>query len=99
MAMAASPTRPGSPDGSAMPRLALAAYIGPSVLMLGGMLMQPMVGFVLDRYWTGATDNGVRLYDFSAWQRGFSLMLLWAAAALVVLFFLREGRAGKASST
>jgi hypothetical protein len=66
--------------------------------MLGGMLTQPLVGFVLDRYWTGATAAGVRAYDFAAYQRGFALMLAWSALALVALAFVRERREGRASS-
>ena len=67
-------------------------------MMLGGMLMQPLVGFVLDRHWSGETANGVRLYDFEAWQRGFSLMLAWVGVASVALAFAREGREGTAAS-
>jgi predicted MFS family arabinose efflux permease len=68
-------------------------------MMLGGMLTQPLVGFVLDRYWAGATAGGVRAYDFAAYQRGFALMLAWSALALVALAFVRERREGRASST
>jgi predicted MFS family arabinose efflux permease len=67
-------------------------------MMLGGMLMQPLVGWVLDRNWSGAIANGVRAYDFEAWQRGFALMLAWVAAASVALAFVREGRAGTAAN-
>jgi predicted MFS family arabinose efflux permease len=67
-------------------------------MMLGGMLMQPLVGVVLDRYWKGAMLDGARVYDMGAYQRGFALMLAWAAAALAALAFVRENRAGKASS-
>jgi predicted MFS family arabinose efflux permease len=67
-------------------------------MMLGGMLMQPLVGFVLDRYWAGTMAGGVRAYDFAAYQRGFALMLAWAAVALLALVFVRERREGRASS-
>ena len=67
-------------------------------MMLGGMVMQPLVGVVLDRYWKGAMVNGARAYDLEAYQRGFALMLAWAAAALVALAFVRENRAGRATS-
>ena len=68
-------------------------------MMLGGMLTQPVIGLVLDRHWTGAAAGGVRTYGFEAWRAGFGLMLAWAALALVVLAFVRERRAGTASST
>jgi sugar phosphate permease len=59
-------------------------------VMLGGMLMQPLVGFVLDRHWDGAIADGARVYSFAAYQWGFALMLAWAAVALVLLAFTRE---------
>jgi sugar phosphate permease len=59
-------------------------------VMLGGMLMQPLVGFMLDRHWDGAVDDGARVYSFAAYQSGFALMLAWGAVALVLLAFTRE---------
>ena len=63
-------------------------------MMLGGMLMQPLVGVVLDRHWNGAMAGDVRIYEFAAWQRGFALMLAWVAVAMVALAFVREDREG-----
>jgi nitrate/nitrite transporter NarK len=59
-------------------------------VMCGGMFMQPLVGFVLDRHWNGALAGGVRLYDFAAYRAGFALMLAWCALSLVLLAFTRE---------
>jgi sugar phosphate permease len=59
-------------------------------VMLGGMFMQPLVGWALDRQWSGQTAGGARVYDFAAYQWGFSLMLAWCAAAIVLLAFTRE---------
>jgi sugar phosphate permease len=67
-------------------------------MMLGGMLTQPLVGVILDRHWHGAMAGGVRVYEPDAWRAGFGLMLAWAALALVVLFFVRDDHAGRASS-
>jgi len=58
--------------------------------MLGGMVMQPAVGWVLDRRWDGTIANGVRLYDFDAYRAGFALMLAWLAVTLILLAFVRE---------
>lgn len=58
--------------------------------MLGGMVMQPVVGWVLDRMWSGATSNGVRVYDFGAYRAGFSLMLMWLAVCVILLVLTRE---------
>jgi MFS family permease len=59
-------------------------------VMLGGMVMQPLVGFMLDRHWDGATSGGGRAYGFAAYQWGFGLMLAWGAAGLAMLVFTRE---------
>jgi len=58
--------------------------------MLGGMLMQPAVGWVLDRLWDGTTAGGARVYGFEAYRAGFSLMLAWLVVSLVLVGFTRE---------
>jgi MFS family permease len=59
-------------------------------VMLGGMLMQPLVGFMLDRQWDGGTTDGARVYGFAAFQAGFGLMLVWGLASLAMIGFARE---------
>ena len=59
-------------------------------MMLGGMVMQPAVGFMLDRHWAGAMAGGARLYDDTAYRWGFSMSFAWGVIALVVLAFARE---------
>lgn len=59
-------------------------------VMTGGMVMQPVIGWVLDLRWTGAIVNGVRVYDLAAYQSAFSLMFIWGALALVMLWLARE---------
>ena len=60
-------------------------------VMMGGLVMQPLVGWVLDRHWTGAlTPGGARLYDLAAYRSAFSLLFLWGAVALVALALTRE---------
>lgn len=59
-------------------------------VMLGGMLMQPLVGVILDRHWDGTVAAGARTYSFEAYRWGFSLMLAWGLASLALLAFTRE---------
>jgi sugar phosphate permease len=66
-------------------------------VMLGGMLMQPLVGLVLDARWDGRIVEGVRVYDYAAYQWGFALLLAWGAAALVLFAFARETRCRQAA--
>ncbi len=58
--------------------------------MMGGMLLQPAVGWVLDRMWSGQFAGSVRVYDFAAYRAGFALMLVWLVAGMLMLAFTRE---------
>jgi MFS family permease len=59
-------------------------------VMMGPTLLQPAVGWVLDRCWQGNMLAGVRIYSFDAYRAGFSLMFAWTALALVLLLFTKE---------
>ena len=58
--------------------------------LMGGMLLQPAVGWLLDRHWDGAAAGGARIYAATAWQSGFSLLAASVAVALLLLPFARE---------
>ena len=53
-------------------------------------MLQPAVGWVLDRQWDGAIRDGVRVYSLEAYHAGFGLMIGWVALGLVLLLFTRE---------
>lgn len=59
-------------------------------VMVGPMLLQPAVGWVLDARWDGMHRDGVRVYGIEAFQSGFSLMYIWVGLSLILLFFTRE---------
>lgn len=59
-------------------------------VMMGPMILQPAVGWVLDRRWAGEIQMGVRIYDFAAYRDGFGLMLAWIATSFLLLLFTRE---------
>lgn len=58
--------------------------------LLGGVLLQPGVGWLLDRGWNGTLDGGVRIYAADAWQTGFSLLFATVLIALLLVPFIRE---------
>jgi len=60
--------------------------------MLGGMILQPAIGWVLDRMWTGETAAGVRVFGLDAYRAAFMLMLAWIALAVILVLFTRETR-------
>lgn len=63
--------------------------VGP---LMGGMLLQPGVGWLLDRGWGGQLAGGARLYDAATWQASFSLMFVAVVIALALVPFVRETR-------
>jgi MFS family permease len=64
--------------------------VGNMGVMLGPTLLQPAMGWMLDRHWQGQMAAGVRVYDLTAYRWGFSLMMAWAILSLVLIFFTRE---------
>jgi sugar phosphate permease len=58
--------------------------------LLGGVLLQPGIGWLLDRGWGGGQENGVRIYAAAVWQDGFILLFGTVACALLLLPFVRE---------
>jgi MFS family permease len=58
--------------------------------MLGPTLLQPAVGWMLDRNWTGGWSNGVKIYSLHAYRTGFTLMIVWALLSFGLLLFTRE---------
>jgi MFS family permease len=59
-------------------------------VMMGPMLLQPAVGWMLDRAWQGDTEQGVRLYSLAAYRSGFTLMLCWLLLSTLLIFLTRE---------
>jgi MFS family permease len=58
--------------------------------LMGGMFLQPAVGWMLDRRWSGTIDAGARIYDAAAYEAGFALIFGVVAAATIVLGFAHE---------
>ena len=58
--------------------------------MAGAAVLQPAIGWVLDKEWTGTTVGGVHTYGLHAYQMGLLLIVAWAALALVLLTFTKE---------
>ncbi len=74
-------------------------------VLLAPMLLQPLIGVILDSRWQSAhgvggvggvggasamTAGGKHTFDFASYSTGFSMMLVWCALALVLLCFTRE---------
>jgi nitrate/nitrite transporter NarK len=58
--------------------------------MMGVMVLQPAVGWALDRQWSGATIGGVRVYDVAAYRAGFALIVAWLVLSFICIALTRE---------
>jgi MFS family permease len=70
------------------------ANMGP---LMGGMLLQPGVGWVLDRHWSGTLSGGARLYDAAAWQAGFALLFGICCLSMLLILFARDSHCRQAT--
>jgi hypothetical protein len=59
-------------------------------VMCGPMLLQPLVGWLLDRMWNGDVSGGIRIYDAIAFRVGFSGLLMWLLISVILLISARE---------
>ncbi|MFH1138291.1 MAG: MFS transporter [Pseudomonadota bacterium] len=59
-------------------------------VMSGPTILQPAIGWVLDRFWTGETAGGLRLYSQGSYQAGFALMIAWGALACLFIALTKE---------
>ncbi len=70
-------------SGMATSVVNVGVFLGPSIL-------QPLVGWVMDRGWQGAMDGGARLYSAADYRTGLLLMAGFAAFGAVATLFVRE---------
>jgi len=58
--------------------------------MIGPMLLQPIMGFLLDLMWDGTVHDGVRLYSLAAYRGAFLVMIAFSIMAIILLLFTQE---------
>jgi nitrate/nitrite transporter NarK len=58
--------------------------------MLGNVLLQPGIGLLLDRHWTGGIVKGARVYGLDAYQAAFILILAWSLLSCIMIALTTE---------
>jgi sugar phosphate permease len=58
--------------------------------MLGNVLLQPGIGMLLDRHWTGTLVKGAHVYNVEAYQAAFVLIVGWSLFSCVMILLTRE---------
>jgi len=59
-------------------------------VMSGPMILQPAMGWILDKNWNGTLESGVRLYELGAYRSAFLLMMAWSIMSVILICFSRE---------
>jgi hypothetical protein len=61
------------------------------LVMLAGSIFQPVLGVMLDMFWTGTiSDHGVRIYDISCYRKAIMALPICLAVAYVISLFVKE---------
>ena len=62
-----------------------------NTLVVGsGAVMQPLIGWLLDRRWDGTIIEGARLYRAGNYQSAFLVLIFAGVMALVCCLLLKE---------
>ncbi len=59
-------------------------------VMSGPMVLQPAMGWILDRNWNGSLESGVRVYELGAYESAFTLMMGWTFLSAILICFSGE---------
>ncbi len=55
-----------------------------------GAFYQPLIGFILDRVWSGGSLNGARIYAAADYRLGFAALMVGMIVGLVCTLLMRE---------
>ena len=58
--------------------------------MTGGALAQPLVGYLLDHFWRGQMQHGIRVYHLSHYQHALLVLPTGILISLLFLPFIKE---------
>jgi len=57
---------------------------------MGPMILQPAIGLVLDFRWDGLLENGIRIYDLSAYHMAFGVIIGLSILGVLLIIFAKE---------
>jgi MFS family permease len=80
---AAKEVNPPLLSGMATSVVNVGVFFGPAIL-------QPAVGWLMERSWDGRVEAGVRIYSATDWHNGLLLMTASAVAGWIAVLFVRE---------
>jgi MFS family permease len=72
--------------------VATASAFTNSLIMLSGIVFQPLIGKILDWFWTGQTLHGDRVYSANSYQYALTILPLSFLLGFILTFWLKEKR-------
>jgi len=60
------------------------------VVMVGGVVLQPLIGWLLDWAWDGIKENGVPIYTLTDYRLALSTIPMCMIISLIVVHFIPE---------
>lgn len=60
------------------------------IIMVGGIIFQPLVGILLDSQWSGQTENGIQIFTASEYNHALLFLPLTYILAMTCTLFLRK---------
>ena len=79
------------------PEYARGAVLGiiNTCVVASGALLQPLIGALLDLFWDGTLQDGVRVYSAQAYQQALICIPLGALIGFLLTFFVRDAHSPK----
>ena len=60
------------------------------VCLFSGVIVQPLIGKILDLFWENAYENGVRVYSSTMYQIALTSVTISLVFAILLSLFIRE---------
>lgn len=71
--------------------IAAAVGVNNMTALIGGALLQPFVGFLLQRFWKGNTLESIPVYSLGNYHMALSIVpLCFLIGSMVSIFFIKE---------
>jgi Na+(H+)/acetate symporter ActP len=62
-----------------------------ALIMFAGLIFQPVLGVLLDFFWTGATsEHNLRIYEITCYQKAIMTLPICLVIAYVLSLFMKE---------
>lgn len=58
--------------------------------MVSGVILMPLIGFLIDHSWDGTVENGVRVYSIGDFQYGLMSVFFALILGVVLVFFMKD---------